>query len=181
MSGKAGKICTIAVLAMWIVLQLYTNAVTFFVSFYYTYSDRTWIALGLWILSILVLNVLLYFWGSGKLLCKLKWWWAICCLFSMVMPIIFLLGERLNGAVDGVGILLGAFVMPLFQYGALSWLALGQRISIRIVFCIGCLGGGLLCLVQSAYIAWLRRRAKTRGETADGPVDPGAAAVESGL
>ena len=99
----------------------------------------------------------------------------------MVMPIIFLLGERLNGAVDGVGILLGAFVMPLFQYGALSWLALGQRISIRIVFCIGCLGGGLLCLVQSAYIAWLRRRAKTRGETADGPVDPGAAAVESGL
>ncbi|EOS63376.1 hypothetical protein [Oscillibacter sp. 1-3] len=41
MSDKTGKICTIAVLAMWIVLQLYTNAITFFESFYYTYSDRT--------------------------------------------------------------------------------------------------------------------------------------------
>ena len=36
----------------------------------------------------------------------------------------------------------------------------------------------LFCLLNFVYIVWLHRRAKTRGEMADGPVGPGTGTVE---
>jgi len=175
MDERTKKSLTATAMLVWVGLQLYTNVDTIIGSMYYTFTGRTWIAMGAWFLSLLALDALLYFFGGRKLLRVLKWYWAFCVVPS-ALAVLHLLGLPLNSLI----IIICALFAPLYQPIAFSWLLFEKIAGLEssVCFGVGRSAGLLFCFIQFAYMAWLCRRAKKRGETENGPVGPGAGTVE---
>jgi len=171
MDERTKKPLTATAMLVWVGLQLYTNVDTLMGSMYYTYTGRTWIAMGAWFLSLLALDALLYFFGGRKLLRVLKWYWAFCVIPS-ALAVLHLLGLPVNGLI----IIICALFAPLFQPMAFSWLLFQKIAGLEWNVCVGVGWSSVLlfCLIQFTYMAWLFRRAKKRGETENGSVGPGA-------
>ena len=88
MSERTGKSCTVAALLAWIALQLYTD-VDILASTFCTisFSSRTRAFWGAWCMCLLLLDILLYFFGSRRLLRELRWYWIICLAGAAVLPV----------------------------------------------------------------------------------------------
>lgn len=159
----------------WVALHFYTGVHAFLYGLHRTYTSWTWVLLGIWLLGLLALDIWLYASGGAELLRSLKWLWG----FSAGMYGVMVLGGLLDWTIpDMVALVfvICAFVTPLFQQEALFWL-FRETVGLKP----GAFIGFLFCLLHFVFIAWLHRRAKQRGETDHGPVDPGAGILESEL
>lgn len=149
----------------WVLLHFYTSFTTFFESWYKTYTGRSWILLGVWLLGLLALDVCLVF-GGAELLRSLKWYWG----FSAGLYGVILLGTLLDWSFPDLAafvVVLSSFLTPFHQLTAFNWLLFGETAGFgrRTLSYLQCSGGLLFCLVHFAYIAWLHHRTR-KGETA---------------
>ncbi len=164
---------------LWVALHLYTSVSAFGYGLYQTYTTRFWILLVVWLAGLLVLDVRLVSGGAG-LLRFVKWYWG----FSAALAAGVILAAELELIRDVNGILvfgvLCSFLTPLNQLLAFTWLLSKELAGLPAIvrYSGGCGAALFVCLLHFLYFTWLRRRAKTRGETAHGPVDPGAGTVE---
>lgn len=132
-----------------------------------------------WLAGLLVLDVRLVSGGAG-LLRFVKWYWG----FSAALAAGVILAAELELIRDVNGILvfgvLCSFLTPLNQLLAFTWLLSKELAGLPAIvrYSGGCGAALFVCLLHFLYFTWLRRRAKTRGETAHGPVDPGTGTVE---
>ena len=164
---------------LWVALHLYTSVSAFGYGLYQTYTTRFWILLVVWLAGLLVLDVRLVSGGAG-LLRFVKWYWG----FSAELAAGVILAAELQLIRDVNGILvfgvLCSFLTPLNQLLAFTWLLSKELAGLPAIvrYSGGCGAALFVCLLHFLYFTWLRRRAKTRGETAHGPVDPGTGTVE---
>ena len=164
---------------LWVALHLYTSVSAFGYGLYQTYTTRFWILLVVWLAGLLVLDVRLVSGGAG-LLRIVKWYWG----FSAALAAGVILAAELQLIRDVNGILvfgvLCSFLTPLNQLLAFTWLLSKELAGLPAIvrYSGGCGAALFVCLLHFLYFTWLRRRAKTRGETAHGPVDPGTGTVE---
>ena len=164
---------------LWVSLHLYTSVSAFGYGLYQTYTTRFWILLVVWLAGLLVLDVRLVSGGAG-LLRFVKWYWG----FSAALAAGVILAAELQLIRDVNGILvfgvLCSFLTPLNQLLAFTWLLSKELAGLPAIvrYSGGCGAALFVCLLHFLYFTWLRRRAKTRGETAHGPVDPGTGTVE---
>lgn len=164
---------------LWVALHLYTSVSAFGYGLYQTYTTRFWILLVVWLAGLLVLDVRLVSGGAG-LLRFVKWYWG----FSAALAAGVILAAELQLIRDVNGILvfgvLCSFLTPLNQLLAFTWLLSKELAGLPAIvrYSWGCGAALFVCLLHFLYFTWLRRRAKTRGETAHGPVDPGTGTVE---
>lgn len=175
MSARTKKTVGAAVVAACVILHFYTSVRTFFENWYNDYTVWSWTFLGLWLLCLLALDIWLFFLGGAELLRSLKWFWG----FSDLLFAVFFLGGLLDWTLPDLAALvfvICSFLTPLYQLEAVFWLLRVPAEPVLRVFI-----GFLFCLIHFVYIARLHRRAKERGETAHGPVDPGAGILESEL
>ena len=102
MTERTGKRLTIAVLPVWIVLQLCASVdiVTHSLCTVY-YPGRTAVLTALWLLSLAALDALVYFYGGRRLLWELKWYWGAC---GVLLAALFLVGRLILFAVLVYGI-----------------------------------------------------------------------------
>ena len=161
----------------WVALHIYTSVSAFGYGLYQTYTMRFWILLGVWLLGLLALDVWLAG-GRPGLLRFAKWYWA----FSSALALGALLAAALRLSLDWalvVGVLC-SLLTPLFQLLAFAWLVFEKLAGLRGSTRFGVVWSAILlfCLIHFVYFAWLHRRARQRGETVHGPVDPGAGTVE---
>lgn len=164
-----------AVVTACVILHFYTSVRTFFENWYNDYTVWSWTFLGLWLLCLLVLDIWLYFLGGAELLRSLKWYWG----FSTLLFAVLFLGVLLDWTMPDLAalvIVICSFLTPLFQLEAVFWRFCESAGPALRVF-----AGFLLSLMHFVYIARLCRRTGQRGETAHGPVDPGAGILESEL
>lgn len=163
----------------WVALHFYTSVSAFGYGLYQTYTTRFWILLVVWLAGLLVLDVRLVSGGAG-LLRFVKWYWG----FSAALAAGVILAAELELIRDVNGILvfgvLCSFLTPLNQLLAFTWLLSKELAGLQGVlrYGAGCGAALFVCLIHFIYFVWLHRRAKQRGETAHGPVDPGTGAVE---
>ena len=164
---------------LWVALHLYTSVSAFGYGLYQTYTTRFWILLVVWLAGLLVLDVRLVSGGAG-LLRFVKWYWG----FSAALAAGVILAAELQLIRDVNGILvfgvLCSFLTQLNQLLAFTWLLSKELAGLPAIvrYSGGCGAALFVCLLHFLYFTWLRRRAKTRGETAHGPVDPGTGTVE---
>ena len=164
---------------LWVALHLYTSVSAFGYGLYQTYTTRFWILLVVWLAGLLVLDVRLVSGGAG-LLRFVKWYWG----FSAALAAGVILAAEVQLIRDVNGILvfgvLCSFLTPLNQLLAFTWLLSKELAGLPAIvrYSGGCGAALFVCLLHFLYFTWLRRRAKTRGETAHGPVDPGTGTVE---
>ena len=164
---------------LWVALHLYTSVSAFGYGLFHTYTTRFWMLLVVWLAGLLVLDVRLVSGGAG-LLRFVKWYWG----FSAALAAGVILAAELELIRDVNGILvfgvLCSFLTPLNQLLAFTWLLSKELAGLPAIvrYSGGCGAALFVCLLHFLYFTWLRRRAKTRGETAHGPVDPGAGTVE---
>ena len=164
---------------LWVALHLYTSVSAFGYGLYQTYTTRFWILLVVWLAGLLVLDVRLVS-GEAGLLRFVKWYWG----FSAALAAGVILAAELQLIRDVNGILvfgvLCSFLTPLNQLLAFTWLLSKELAGLPAIvrYSGGCGAALFVCLLHFLYFTWLRRRAKTRGETAHGPVDPGTGTVE---
>lgn len=183
MSAGTKKAIGAAAVTACVTLHFYTSIRTFFENWYYTYTASSWIFLGLWLLGLLTLDIWLRFFGGAELLRSLKWYWGFSALLFAVFFLGVLLDYTTPPALFTVPIVILMFLAPVNQCLAFSWLlfdriaGLAGSARYNVWWCAGL----LFCLAHFIYIAWLHRRAKQRGETDHGPVDPGAGILESEL
>lgn len=177
MRGEIGRIPAIAAaVPIWVVLHFYTAIRTFLEGWYYTYTNWSWTFLGLWLLGLLALDTWLYFSGGAKLLRSLKWYWALSAGLG-IGALLTALEVLQQGWALGV---ICSFVTPLNQILAFAWGLFFMMASLQGKVLYGALwtAGVLFCLIHFAYVAWLYRRIREKGETVNGPVDPGEGTVE---
>ena len=162
---------------LWVVLHFYTSVSALGYGLYQTYTTRFWILLGVWLVGLLALDAWLAAGRSG-LLRFAKWYWAFSAALALGALLVAALRLSLDGAL-AVG-LLCLLLTPLYQLLAFAWLLFeklaGMRGSTR--FSVVWSAILLFCLIHFVYFAWLHHRARQRGATPHGPVDPGAGAVE---
>lgn len=168
-------------LPVWLVLQGISGADALFNSSfwggaYVTYTAWSWIAQGLWCLSLLGLTATLSSAGRRKTLRRLRQYWLLCALALAALSLL----PPLRDAAFALQ-LLYALLTPLFQILSLCWLLLqkGVGLSWAAAEYAGLFAGMLLCLAQSAYMTWLLRRNREKGAVKHGSVDPGAGVLES--
>lgn len=161
----------------WVALHLYTSVHAFMYGLYQTYTSWTWVLLAVWLLGLLALDVWLAG-GRPGLLRFAKWYWA----FSAALALGALLVATLRLSLGWVEILgmICALLTPLYQFLAFAWLLFEKLAGLRGSARFGVVWSAILlfCLIHFVYFVWLHRRAKQRGATAHGPVDPGAGTVE---
>jgi len=177
MNEKTKKSLTKAAMPVWIALHLYTSVHTFFESWYETYTGWTWLTLWLWFLGLLALDVWLCRAGSAESLRGLCCYWAFSAGFYAVLILSALLDAFPDWTL--IPLVFCSFIAPVYQMNAFSGLLAGMaKIGKGGMVRVEGSAGLLCCLLHFAYMAWLYRRAKKRGETENGPVGPGAGAVE---
>lgn len=163
----------------WVALHLYTSVSAFGYGLYQTYTTRFWILLGVWLVGLLVLDVRLVSGGAG-LLRFAKWYWAVSA--ALTAGVILAAELELIRDVNGILVfgVLCSFLTPLNQLLAFTWLLSKELAGLSGILRYGAGCGAVLffCVLHFLYFAWLHRRAKQRGATAHGPVDPGAGTVE---
>ena len=164
---------------LWVALHLYTSVSAFGYGLYQTYTTRFWILLVVWLAGLLVLDVRLVSGGAG-LLRFVKWYWG----FSAVLAAGVILAAELELIRDVNGILvfgvLCSFLTPLNQLLAFTWLLSKELAGLPAIvrYSGGCGAALFVCLLHFLYFTWLHHRARQRGATIHGPVDPGAGTVE---
>ncbi len=163
--------------AAWALLHVYTSVHAFWHGLYQTYTGRTWVLLGVWLLGLLALDAGLAFGGPGPLRAA-KWYWG----FSAALYGALILVTRQNRSLPawpGVLLVLGSLLAPMHQLTALSWPLLHKAAGLtgRVLSDAGFASGLLLCLIHFVYAAGLHRRAGKKGAPPDGPVGPGAGTV----
>lgn len=161
----------------WVALHLYTSVLAFMHGLYQTYTNLTWVLLSVWLLGQLAIDV----WISSRrpgLLRFVKWFWG----FSTALAAGGLLAATLRLSLGWVEILgmICALLTPLYQLLAFTWLLFDELAGLRgnVRFGVSWSAMLLFCLIHFIYFTWLHHRARQRGETARGPVDPGAGTVE---
>ena len=161
----------------WGALHLYTSVLAFMQGLYQTYTNLTWVLLAVWFLGLVALDVWLAG-GRPGLLRFAKWYWAFSAALAAGGLLVATLRLSLNWA-EILGMIC-ALLTPLYQLVAFSWLLFDELAGLRgsVQFGVSWSAMLLFCLIHFIYFAWLHRRAKTRGETAHGPLDPGAGTVE---
>lgn len=179
MGGQKRWTAADAASLLWVALHLYTSVSAFGYGLYQTYTTRFWILLVVWLAGLLVLDVRLVSGGAG-LLRFVKWYWG----FSAALAAGVILAAELELIRDVNGILvfgvLCSFLTPLNQLLAFTWLLSKELAGLPALvrYSGGCGAALFVCLLHFLYFTWLHRRAKQRGETAHGPVDPGTGTVE---
>lgn len=163
--------------AAWVALHLYTSVLAFMHGLYQTYTSWTWALLSIWLLGQLAIDVWIRS-GRPGLLRFVKWYWAFSAALAAGGLLVATLGLSLDWALV-VGVLC-ALLTPIFQLLAFSWLLFDELAGLRGSLRFGVDWSAILlfCLIHFIYFAWLHRRARQRGETAHGPVDPGTGTVE---
>ena len=163
----------------WVALHVYASVHAFGYSLYQTYTSWTWVLLAVWLLGLLALDVWLAG-GRPGLLRFAKWYWASCS--ALAAGVILAADLDLIRDVNGflVFAVLCSFLTPLNQLLAFTWLLSKELAGLSGVLRYGAGCGAVLffCVLHFLYFAWLHRRAKQRGATAHGPVDPGTGTVE---
>ena len=161
----------------WVALHLYTSVLAFMHSLYQTYTSWTWVLLAVWLLGLVALDVWLAG-GRPGLLRFAKWYWAFSAALAAGGLLVATLRLSLNWA-EILGMIC-ALLTPLYQLVAFSWLLFDELAGLRgsVQFGVSWSAMLLFCLIHFIYFAWLHHRARQRGETAHGPVDPGAGTVE---
>ena len=161
----------------WVALHVYASVQSFRHGLYQTYTGRTWVLLTIWLLGLLALDAWLSA-GRPGMLRFAKWYWAFSAALALGALLVAALRLSLDWALV-VGVLC-SLLMPLFQLLAFSWLFFDELAGLRGSARFGAVWSAILlfCLIHFIYFAWLHRRAKQRGETAHGPVDPGTGTVE---
>ena len=161
----------------WVALHVYASVQAFLHSLYQTYTSQTWVLLAVWLLGLVALDVWLAG-GRPGLLRFAKWYWA----FSAALAAGGLLAATLRLSLSWAEILgmICALLTPLYQLMAFSWLLFDELAGLRgsVQFGVSWSAMLLFCLIHFIYFTWLHHRARQRGETAHGPVDPGAGTVE---
>ncbi len=163
----------------WVALHLYTSVLAFMHSLYQTYTSWTWVLLAVWLLGLLALDVWLAA-GRPGLLRFVKWYWA----FSAALATGVILAAELDLIRDVNGFLvfgvLCSFLTPLNQLLAFTWLLFQWLADLpeMVRYSGGCGAALFVCLLHFLYFTWLHHRARQRGATNYGPVDPGAGTVE---
>lgn len=180
MSERRKRALTAAAVTACVVLHFYTSIRTFFENWYYSYTVWSWTFLGLWLLGLMALDIWLCFFGGAELLRSLKWYWGFSALVFAVFFLGVLLDYTTPPALFTALIVILMFLAPVNQCLAFSWLLFDQIAGLTgsARYNIWWGAGLLFCLIHFIYIAWLHHRARQRGETAHGPVDPGAGTVE---
>ena len=158
MSEKTGKRLTIAVLPVWIVLQLCASVdiVTHSLCTVY-YPGRTAVLTALWLLSLAALDALVYFYGGRRLLWELKWYWGAC---GVLLAALFLVGRLILFAVLVYGI------TPFPQMPLASYLLVEKGLGLSgkaadmtaLVLTVALIAGHFL---------WLRRLERRAAEEAE--------------
>lgn len=152
MNQKNGNRLTIAVLLVWIFLQLYTSfdiAVHSFCTV--CYSGRTVALAVLWLLCLLVLDTLLYFFGRRRLLWELKWYWGAC---AMLVAALLVLSGLLSGLMLFVALIFG--ITPWLQMLLASHLLLETALGLSSK--TADMGGiALTLLLIGSQFLWMAR------------------------
>ncbi len=163
----------------WAALHLYTSVSAFGYGLYQTYTTRFWILLGVWLVGLLALDVRLAA-GRAGLLRFAKWYWGFSAALTagVILAAELDLIRDVNGAL--IFLVLCSFLTPLNQLLAFTWLLSKELAGLPALvrYSGGCGAALFVCLLHFLYFTWLHRRAEKRGETAHGPVDPGAGTVE---
>lgn len=158
MNEKTGRTITVLALLVWIFLQVYTDVAVLAGTFCtVSFSDGTRAFFEAWCLCLLLLDILLYFFGSRKLLRNLKWYWVICLVCAVVLP----------GA--GHAAVLTAALLPYGQMFLLSYVLLWEGLEVLSWNAVNACTYVLVLLLSAAHvgwIAWLSRR--NHGEDAAG-------------
>lgn len=158
MTERTGKRLTIAVLPVWIVLQLCASVdiVTHSLCTVY-YPGRTAVLTALWLLSLAALDALVYFYGGRRLLWELKWYWGAC---GVLLAALFLVGRLILFAVLVYGI------TPFPQMPLASYLLVEKGLGLSgkaadmtaLVLTVALIAGHFL---------WLRRLERRAAEEAE--------------
>ena len=158
MTERTGKRLTIAVLPVWIVLQLCASVdiVTHSLCTVY-YPGRTAVLTALWLLSLAALDALAYFYGGRRLLWELKWYWGTC---GVLLAALFLVGRLILFAVLVYGI------TPFPQMPLASYLLVEKGLGLSgkaadmtaLVLTVALIAGHFL---------WLRRLERRAAEEAE--------------
>lgn len=157
---------------LWMVLHVCAGVRALLCGIYRNYSSRTWVLLGLWLLTLPALDAWLYVSGDAELLRSLKWFWG----FSSGMYGVMLLAERLNWTMPDPALLAfvtGSLLTSIHQLEALLWRA--RELAGRE---LRTFAGCLFCLTHFVYLIRLHRRAMKKGALPDGPLDSGTGTVE---
>ena len=157
MSERTGKSCTIAALLAWIALQLYTD-VDILASTFCTvsFSSRTRAFWGAWCMCLLLLDILLYFFGSRRLLRELRWYWIICLAGAAVLPV-----------AGRVSILIAA-LLPYGQMFFFSYALLWEGVEVLSWDAVNACAFVLTLLLSAAHVGWMvwLSRRNHEGDTA---------------
>ncbi len=161
----------------WAALHVYASVQAFLHSLYQTYTSWTWVLLAVWLLGLLALDIWLAG-GRPGLLRVAKWYWAFSAALALGALLVATLRLSLDWALV-VGVLC-SLLTPLFQLLAFSWLLFDELAGLRGSLRFGVDWSAILlfCLIHFIYFVWLHHRARQRGATPHGPVDPGAGTVE---
>ena len=158
MTERTGKRLTIAVLPVWIVLQLCASVdiVTHSLCTVY-YPGRTAVLTALWLLSLAALDALVYFYGGRRLLWELKWYWGAC---GVLLAALFLVGRLILFA----GLVYGITPFPQMLLASYLLVEKGLGLSGKAADTTALV---LTVALIAGHFLWLRRLERRAAEEAE--------------